>query len=471
MHICRIEGLVFGALLLFSTGCADKHETHLLGSLAYEGSDAEVLVSIPADADPQVGKCAGESSNLDAKGRGIKTSGEITPPYFVGLWPAPGPKMAEIHGRIDVPSVGRPLPGDNPFLKFAVCTIGIDISYDWALPEQLNGDYYVGAWFDKDMNGYPGMDEPLGFYRGDGTSPATLHFGTAKATRVDLVIGTLSTPFASQVDALLINLETSLRKLDFDLFSNQFQPLLFKDPLNRTINEIDALYADLISDTNKAGNKLTWRDDLVPKQLGAVAGSGVLAMSQTKNPAVWDLAQNLDSEIAISLGAGADGIFQISDWKPLKVQSGELKAADAAPTLFAAGTGTDTDLKFEVSFPPSMNFWFGVEQYVPDLAFPATGTWMTLKAMPYLTSGTGGDIAFHVASNNPTVPSTEVKLTSVPLDQTTMIRVTFIPVGGATGYTAWAGETTTATEPDRGNFLRFYVYGAEYIYRKPLPTK
>lgn len=458
---------VFACLGLAAQGCADRHGTHLIGRLSYEGSDAEIAKDVPPNSDPQVSKCVSNSSAADEEKRGIKTSEQITPPYFVGLWPAPREGAPEVHGRVDQVSVGKPLPGDQPFLKMVVCTLDADIekSYDWSLEEQLDGEYYIGAWFDRDMNGYPGVDEPVGFYREPATGPAAIvRFLSDKAERYDIVIGSLAAPFEDQAEQLRKDLEASLQAPDYDLFAAQFQPLLFKDPFNRTINQIDELYDALTMDNITTDSTVAWANGTAPKLVGAGA-SGTLVVTHNRLAVRDYLTRDMKREVGVALGASRDGIYQFMDWQPLVEQSGDLTYSVKPDKTFS----DVATLKYTVNFPTSSSYWIGVEQFQPATDATSGGSWQLLAAPGAWPAPYTGDLPIEVSTGP--ISSGVAGYPDVPLDAATMVRVTVIPVGGTNGYAPWAGGPTVGTEPARGNYLRFYHYGSSYVYRKALPKK
>lgn len=465
---------VFGLAALVAGGCADRHGTHLIGRLSYEGADAEIAKDVPPESDPQVAKCIGNSTPSDEEGRGIKTSEKITPPYFVGLWPAPREGRPEMHGRLDRVSVGKPLPGDHPFLKVVVCTLDADIekSYDWSLEEQLDGEYYIGAWFDRDMNGYPGADEPIGYYRESATGPATLvRFRTDKAERYDVAIGAVAAPFDEQAETLRRELEAALQAPDPDLFAAQFQPLLFKDPFNRTINQIGELYEELTMDNITTDSTAAWANDTPPKLAGAGA-SATLVVTHNRLAVRDYLTRDLTREVAVVLGASRDGLYQLMDWQPLVERSGDLTYSLKGEKSY----GADATLKYTVNFPTSSSFWLGVEQFVPATDATSGGSWeLVMRANDATTASNAvwpapisGDLPIEISTG--AVSAGSAGYSDVQLDPDTFIRVTLVPVNGTNTYAAWT-YPSQATEPTRGQYLRFYHYGANYVYRKSLPKK
>lgn len=465
---------ILGLSGLLAGGCADRHGTHLIGRLTYEGGDAEIAKDVPPEADPQVAKCVGDSTAADEEDRGIKTSAKITPPYFVGLWPAAREGRPESHGRLDRVSVGKPLPGDHPFIKVVVCTLDADIekSYDWSFEEQLDGEYYIGAWFDRDMNGYPGADEPVGYYHEAATGPATIvRFRTDKAERYDVAIGAVAAPFAAQAEALRSDLEAALQAPDPNLFAAQFQPLLFKDPFNRTINQVDELYEELTMDNITTDTTVAWANDTPPKLVGAGA-TGTLVVTHNRLAVRDYLTRDMNREVSVALGASRDGLYQFMDWQPLVERSGDLTYSAKAEKTFNA----DSSLKYTVNFPTSSSFWFGVEQFVPATDATSGGSWQYLKDKSdaevrqtgWPAPVAAGDVQFEISSA--AISSGSVGYVDVAFDPATMIRVTIVPVNGTTTYDQWASPATP-TEPTRGQYLRFYHYGSSYIYRKALPKK
>jgi hypothetical protein len=479
MHRIRITSVLLTVLM--SAACAERHGTHLIGQLIYEGADAEVASAVPANADPSVADCVPNSSSLDSSGRGIKVAADITPPYFVALWPVAKENRPENHGRIDRPSVGKPTPGDHPFIKFIVCKLDssdadLTKSYDWSMDEQLDGEYYVGAWFDRDMNGFPGLDEPLGYYREDATGPAAVvTFKDGKVQRFDIVIASKAAGFEKQRDELIVNLQTALQDKNEALFAAQFHPLYFKDPFGRTINEIGELYGELVTDTNGPETTVAWFGDQPPALTKGGGASGILTIIQER-PAkgtFW-LDRGLTRQVNVVIGASADGVFQFVDWQPVSEQSGDLTYSEKASLTF----GGDAELKWKVNFPVIQGIWLAPERFAPATDATSGGAWTA----DFLNNGGSfpAPFTFMVPATgdfniglSPTVLSTAVGFNDVDLAKAaqTVLRMTILPVSGENSYPLWPGGPTASTEPNRGQYLRFYHYGNDYVYRKPPPAQ
>lgn len=476
MQRIRISSVLLAVLIV--GGCAQHHGTHLIGQLIYEGADAAVARAVPADADPSVSDCVPNSTKLDNAGRGIKVNADITPPYFVGLWPVAKQTRPENHGRIDLPSVGKPTPGDHPFLKFVVCKLDtaagdLTKSYDWSMDEQLDGQYYVGAWFDRDMNGFPGADEPLGFYRDDPTGPATVvTFKDGKVQRFDIVITTKAATYEKQRDELLRNLEKSLQDQDEALFAAQFHPLYFKDAWGRTVNQIGELYQELVTDTNAVDTSVGWLNDEPPALTkgGGAQGIVVITQSRTADPARW-LTRDIKRQVTVTIGASADGVYQFVDWQPAVEQSGDLTFS-AKPSLSFSGTAT---LKWTLNAPQPAYVWIGAEYFTPATDAPSGGMWAPITvntpATPVTWPVNAGDFNVELAISAKTLGVAGHSDVALGVAAKTMLRLTVFPVSGPNSYPLWPGAPATPTEPTRGNYLRFYEYGDQYIYRKLPPAQ
>jgi hypothetical protein len=133
------------------------------------------------------------------------------------------------------------------------------------------------------------------------------------------------------------------------------------------------------------------------------------------------------------------------------------------PSATFAGDGA---LDYRVTLPPADKWWIGLEKFVPATDAPSGGTWTTMATPATFLTFPSNDLSFSIT------PGAGGNYVNVDLEgaSDTFIRVTFIPIGGEFGYDAWA-DPADAIEPERGSYLRFYHYGTNYVYRKPLPKK
>ncbi len=466
MRVVRSIGLT----LLFAVtafGCAERGGAHLVGEIVYLGSlDA---VEVPATAGSEVEECLGASVSLNQAGDlldvGVgKVDERIPPPFFVGLWPKPAPGQEEIHGRHDAISVGAPRPGDFPFLKKVVCTAA---DFDWKVGELLGGEYYIAAWIDYDFNGFPGKDEPFGVFRGDDgsedydpstTEPVAVSFLDEVVT-ARILIGNEAGSLTDQLKDIGAAIERALIDGDDTVFYNQFQPLYYKDALNRTYNELEDLWLDLVTDTHPASNALEW---VIEPSSSNNSRTQTIILSQDKDTAVWDLMPEINRRVEILVGDHRDdGYFGIIDWRPLVEQSGDI---DQSATVLSEFSSDRDKIPVDLQYANGVtDVWVGLEYFVPATDAPTGGTWSVVTA-----------------TGNPqvcTAPSTILLTTAggsgcrilLPdFDAGTLMRLTLMPIGDvdAGHYPGWTGYPGTVTEPARGNYTRFYFYGADYRYRK-----
>ena len=464
-------------LALGLPGCAELPEAHLHGEVIYLGELDRQAVDVPPEASPLVKPCLGDSLVQQAGelfGIG-KTDEKITPPFFVGLWPVAGTEEDERHGRHDEISVGVPQPGDNPFLKQVVCTAD---EFDWNIGEVLEGEYYIGVWLDLDFNGFPGEDEPMGFYRGDDgsetfdpsqTDPVTVTFdGTPRKVR--LQIGVAPGGLGEQFNDIRLRLERALHEEDDQLFLNQFHPLYYKDAHNRTFNQLQELWLQLGEDNHPDLNEVSWFGEQAPSS-GTRSHPIVVDQVKQREEGSWDLAGDVEHRVELVLGDWRDDdIYQIIDWKPLWILSGEFGEPSAAPSAFDG----DSSLTFTLNFPAPMTMWTALEQFVPEVTGETRGYWQPVTATgnPRTCSFIPGDSGNIVLTS--TSSSAPCRMQSVEFDAGAMLRLTVVPMTDEEGderYPQWAGYPAAITEPERGNFARFYLYGSDYHYRRQLSAE
>ncbi len=462
----RIRPTVLTGLCLFLVGgllsCAEVPSPRLMVEIAYEGPELTQLSDIPAHADPQVGECLGGTAIRIARQQserfGYDTDDRISPPFFIGLWPvADGPEDA-VHGRTDVISVGEPRVGDNPFLKQIVCTNQeYDGTVDWRIAMPLDGRYHVAVWLDLNMNGFPGEGEPFGIVRDEEGEPLTVAFIDDEPIEVRVTMGEPTVGFGEQFAAMRAALEDAFIEEDEDRFLNQFHPLFYKDGQQRTFNELPALWAELTTDTTPARTEI---EALEGSEESRWRG---ISIQQSKEPAIWDYAPNLERRVDLLLVDAQDDVYRIGDWKPLAVESGELAQHGTVTSSYDDGSIVNIPMRLAAD----RTVWFGVEEYVFSVTAPAEGTWELVPATnnPRTCSLNAGEHTFRITPG--TSEGVACPITFAEINERAMMRATMIPMDaqGEGAYAPWTGYPDAATEPDRGNFARFYFYGSDYTYR------